>query len=279
MGQALRVIAETMSGGKATPETFPWSEIRYQHSQRLRSILSEHYAPAAANKILSALRGVLHECFRLELMSAEDHARATDIEGIKGSSPVRGRALKTGELVALFEACDATTAQGSRDAALLGVLYGVGLRRAEVVALAMKDYDSETGSLRIENGKGQKARTVYITNGAKEALAAWLEVRGSAPGALFLAVDKAGEVRPGAMSGQAVYAILKRLQGDAKVKTFSPHDARRTFITNMLANGNPIDVVQQLAGHANVNTTARYSRSGEDAKKKAAETLFVPFAG
>jgi len=110
-------------------------------------------------------------------------------------------------------------------------------------------------------------------------LKAWLDVRGFESGPLFLAVDKAGNARPGRITTGAVYQILVRLQGAAKVKPFSPHDCRRSYITALLAAGNSIAVVQKLAGHASVNTTARYDRSDEDAKRKAAETLHIPFAG
>jgi len=98
------------------------------------------------------------------------------------------------------------------------------------------------------------------------------------PGPLFLAVDRDGDVRAGRISAGAVYQILARLQQAAKVKPFSPHDCRRSYITPLLGTGNSIAVVQKLAGHASVNTTARYDRSDEDAKRKAAETLHVPFA-
>jgi integrase len=279
MAQALRVCAGLLSSGKAAPDTFPWASLRYQHTAAARAALAERYAPATANKVLSALRGVLAEAFRLGLMSAEDHARASDIPNVKGSSAPRGRALKPGEWSALFAACDATTAQGARDAALLAVLYGAGLRRAEAVALGLADYNPEDGTLVVRSGKGRKARTVYVTNGAREALAAWLEVRGDGAGPLFLAVDKAGNIRPGGITPGAVYLILGRLQGAARVKPFSPHDCRRSYITALLAGGNSIATVQKLAGHASVNTTARYDRSDEDAKRRAAETLHVPFAG
>lgn len=92
-------------------------------------------------------------------------------------------------------------------------------------------------------------------------------------------MDKAGNVRPGRLTTGAVYQALGRLQTAAKVKPFSPHDCRRSYVTALLAAGNSIAVVQKLAGHASVNTTARYDRSDEDAKRRAAETLHVPFAG
>ncbi len=276
MAQALRVVTDLLTKGKARPQTLPWASLRYQHTQAIRAKLAEQYSPAAANKILSALRGVLQECFRLGQMSAEDHARAADIPNVKGQSAARGRALKTGELVALFGACDASTAQGARDAALLAVLYGAGLRRAEAVALDLADLDLETGELRVRSGKGRKPRSVYLVNGAREAVSAWLDVRGAEPGPIFLAVNK-GDSPGGRLTPGGVYAILQRLQADAKVKPFSPHDCRRSYITSLLAAGNSIAVVQKLAGHASVNTTARYDRSDEDAKRKASESLHVPF--
>src|SRR5262245_28405987 len=95
-----------------------------------------------------------------------------------GVSPRQGRALAFGELRALFAACAADPSlRGWRDAAMLTVLCGGGLRRAEVVSLDLADYDNETGTLTV-HGKGRKERAVYATNGTHEALAAWLTACG-----------------------------------------------------------------------------------------------------
>jgi integrase/recombinase XerD len=279
MRQALDYVAALLSGGRCDAEALPWHAVRYTHAQAVRSAAVASYSPATASKVLSALRGVVREAWRLGLMPAEDHARIADVQGVKGTVALRGRALKPGEVVALFGSCDSTTAQGARDAALLALLYGAGLRRSEVVGLDLSDYDSESGALTVRKGKGGKDRTVYATNGAKQALDAWLDVRGNAPGALLLAVGKNGEPRPGHMSGQAVYSILERVRTEARVKDFSPHDCRRSYVTALLSSGASIAVVQKLAGHASVNTTARYDRSDEDAKRKVSELLHVPFAG
>ena len=80
--------------------------------------------------MLAALRGVLKECWRLGYMTAEDYHRAADVPTIRAQTLPRGRALASGEISALMGACgrDSSPA-GIRDAALIGVLYGAGLRR------------------------------------------------------------------------------------------------------------------------------------------------------
>src|SRR5262249_35411199 len=141
----LREIVSRLTRGRATdPLRFPWHELRYQHTQAVRTVLAERHAPAGANVALAALRGVLRECWRLGLMTAEDYHRAADLQGIRGERLPKGRALSAGELRALFAACaqDASPA-GARDAALLAVLYGGGLRRSEATSLDLGDYTPE----------------------------------------------------------------------------------------------------------------------------------------
>jgi site-specific recombinase XerD len=277
MRGALEQIAVLLSNGREDSLALDWSALRYPHVQAVRAVLAERYAPATANRMMAALRGCLKECRRLELMPAEAYATAVDVEPVRGSTLPAGRGLSQAELRALLEACRRDLKpQGRRDAALIAVLYGGGLRRSELAALAVDDVMLQ-GELRIRCGKGHKARTVYLGDGAQRALDAWMVVRGTAPGPLFLAINKGGCILGTPLCGQAVERILRKRGVGAGVAPFVPHDLRRSFISDLIDNGADLVAVQQLAGHANVQTTARYDRRGERAKQRAAGLLHVPF--
>ncbi|MEO8397718.1 MAG: tyrosine-type recombinase/integrase, partial [Chloroflexota bacterium] len=241
MRQALNAMALLLGAPADLPDPalgVAWHALRYQHTAAIAARLSEAYAPATANKMMSALRGVLKEAWRLGQMNAEDYQRAVDIqqEKLKAQDAAAGRALTAGEILALVQVCKADpTAAGARDAALIGVLY-FGLRRAEVVALNLADYQRETGALFVKGSKG-KDRTIYLTGGAKRALEAWLEWRDLEPGALFVRIRRWDTQTKDRMTTQAVYTILKERAAQAGVADFSPHDFRRTFVGELLERG------------------------------------------
>lgn len=286
MRGALESMARALSGGRLDALSLRWGELRYGHTSAVRAHLAEKYAPSMANKCLAALRGVLKAAWRLGQMPTEEYQRAADIPSVRGESLPRGRALSRGELHALFAVCvEDGRIKGARDAALLAVLYGGGLRRSEAVALDMADYQSEGGALTVRSGKGRKPRLVYLTHGGKGALEEWLAWRGGERrglgggngGPLFLPVLKSGKLVDRRLSDQAVRKVLRERTLQAGVKVAAPHDMRRSFISHLLEAGADISTVQKLAGHANVSTTTRYDRRGEAAKQKAAELLHVPW--
>jgi integrase/recombinase XerD len=273
---ALNIIAGLLQPN-ATFLTLAWQELRYQHCTAIATKLAEKYKPAGCNRMLSALRGVLKEAWKLGLMDAESYHRAVSIKSVRGESLLRGRALKAKELQKLLAACaeDKTNA-GLRDAALLVTLAGSGLRRSEVVNLDLGDLDVEEESLTIREAKGGKDRLVYLAGGAGAVLEKWLKVRGECAGALFYPVKKNGELTQRRMTAQAILLILEKRAKEAGVNKFSPHDLRRTFISDLLDAGVDLSTAQKLAGHSNVTTTVRYDRRGEEAKKKAAKKLQMP---
>ncbi len=272
----LRRVAALLGG--EDPLSLPWQQLRYQHVAAIRArLIEDGLAPSTVNATLCAVRGIARAAFNLELMGAEDYQRIRQVKGVRGERLPAGRALSAGELAGLLGACaNDPTHAGARDAAIIALLYGAGLRRTEVAGLDREHYTSETGELRV-TGKGSKERMLYITNGAAEALADWVAIRGEDPGPLFCPVNKGGRILRRRMSGQAIYDMLRKRAAEAGVRDFSPHDMRRTFISDLLDAGADISTVQRLAGHASVTTTQRYDRRGEEAKRRAVGLLHVPY--
>lgn len=139
--------------------------------------------------------------------------------------------------------------------------------------------DSTEGiEILVKRGKGRKDRRVYLDNGGAEALRDYLEVRGKEAGALLYASRKDGKLLHGEPVGEhSIYEIVQRAAARAGVENISTHDLRRSFVSDMLEAGADISVVAGLAGHASVTTTQRYDRRGDDAKRKAAKLLHVPY--
>lgn len=281
--QALETIARGLTG---SPDILAvnWAALRFQHTAAIKARLGGAYAPATANRLLAALRGVLKAAWRLGLIPGEDYYRAIDCGNVQGETLPAGRVLSPGEFGALVAACKTdftyggrAAPAGARDAALLAVLYVGGLRRAEAVGLDLSDYDLETGCLTVRHGKRNKARQVYLTNGAVRAMGDWLSVRGGDPGPLFWPINKGGAMNPARMTNQAVYNVLAKRAEQAGVRDISPHDLRRSCITDLLDAGADVLVVSRVAGHASPETTARYDRRGEQAKAKAAGLLHFPW--
>ena len=287
MQSTLQEVAQ-MFGGELG--TIPWAALRYEHVQALRTKLAERIimtatgskpmAAATVNKYLAALRGVAKEAWRLGLMDAETYQRIAAVQGVRGQTLPSGRGLGPGELGALMRTCaNDATAAGARDAAIIAMGYGAGLRRAELAGLDLADLadDGEIITATVR-GKGNKERLVYLDNGSAQALRDWLAVRGQEPGALFYSGRRGGHLVAGQrITGQAIRDMLARRAQAAGIANATPHDLRRSFVSDLLDAGIDIATVAGMAGHANIETTRRYDRRGEQAKRKAARSLHVPY--
>lgn len=278
MRQALKLIADFLSDGVHDAESFPWQDVRFGDSAAVRAMLAKRYAPATTNKMLAALRGVMKQTWRLGLIDSDTYQRAIDIENLRATTLPKGRALDPEEIAGLFQACaEDPSPGGRRDAAMLAVFWGAGLRRAEVAGLDLDDFDDDECSLTVRNGKRRKQRTVYLKREGCELVREWIRERGDDDGPLFCPVSQTGNVRVSRMRGESIRYILRGRQEAAGVEAFSPHDLRRTYISQLLENGVDLITVQQLAGHADAaSVTALYDRRGEAAKRQAAKSLRIP---
>ena len=241
--------------------------------------MADQYAVATANASLAAVRGSLKLAWLSGDLSQDDYARRMEsLKNVQGES-APGRALNAVEVGKLFAAAASgnSPAASARDAALLAMLYGLGLRRAEAATVELDDYGNVTGTLCVM-GKGRRERLVYATNGTAAALTAWLKLRGTEDGPILAPVTKAGDVLAGkGMTGQAIAARIRRLSELAGLGKIGPHVLRRSFATQLLSGGNDLAAVADCMGHANTNTTRIYDRRGESSKMAAVATLAVPY--
>lgn len=273
---SLNKIAALLTQGECDAYTIDWSKLRYHHTAAVRVALIQSYAPVTANKMLSALRRVLLEAYRLNLMAAEDYNKAVDFPNIPADPEPRGRSLASSEIVALLETCYSSSHIDVRDAAIVAILLGTGLRRSELVGLEIRDFNKGTGEILVRKGKRGKNRRVYLPSSASAFVEKWLAVRGDAPGPLFCRIRRGGHLHLGQMHPDAIWRMLRQRAEIAQLESFSPHDFRRTFCSDLLDAGVDIVTVQKLAGHTSPITTAKYDRRGEETKRLAVERLSIP---
>jgi integrase len=279
---ALRNLVAIMTDQVIDPVDFQWSGLRYQHTTVIRARLTEvGYTAATINRHLSALRGVLKECWRLGQMTSEEYHRAIDVPGIEESRLPAGRMLVETELRRLLQVCDLDTHRGKvsgiRDSAIIAVMVITGMRREEVIHLNLTDVNIHTGEIQIRVAKRNRQRTSYVKGRALRRLADWLDARKDMGcEALFLTVDRNGNLRnQGIQHAQTIYDMLRRRAVQAGIENFSPHDLRRTAISNLLDEVD-MSTVANIVGHASVETTRRYDRRGERTKEAAAELVDTP---
>lgn len=141
-----------------------------------------------------------------------------------------------------------------RDAAILEVLYGCGLRVSECVGLDLGDV--EAGELRVRRGKGGKDRVVPLGDKARQAIDAWLPARAALrPVGTALFVNARG----GRVTDRSVRRFVDRHAIGGGVPDTHPHALRHSYATHLLGSGADLRSIQELLGHASIQTTARYA--------------------
>ncbi len=169
--------------------------------------------------------------------------------------------LSLPEIERLLTAPPMDSAEGVRDRAMLEMMYGCGLRVSELVALKREDVDLRAGLVR-PFGKGGKERQVPLGDGVRETLTAYLtsarpELLKAKPPTPFLFVTRQG----GPMTRQHFLVLVKGYARQAGItRTISPHVLRHSFATHLLSGGADLRAIQEMLGHASVQTTQRYTR-------------------
>lgn len=277
MSQALVVIRKILDPRSTGGEDFDWTQVDRDAVARVRRELAEAYAPSTANKMLSALRGVLRACRNRGLIDERRYQETTGFDRILDHRSVESRLLSDAELKALYDACDRDrTASGLRDAALLTVYLAAGLRREEATSLDVESFDPAHPSLVIDSDIAERRRGVPLSPGAAQRLHHWIQARGDAPGPLLLPVDKGGTIRPRMLTAQSVYSAVARVAERANLKTVTPRDLRRTCVVQMFRAGLDVDAMRERVGHLSWLTTAAFTQLAQEAGDSPPWPIPVP---
>jgi integrase len=238
MTEALEKISRMASEGACDMRSLPWGTLRIEHTSELRAQLAGRLAPATANKHLAALRGVLKQAWKLGLVSSEDHRASINLPAVRGPSPRKSRTLSSGELDALMSACSQDRSPaGARDSALFTLLFSSGLRRAEVAALDLADFDRRTSSICVRGNGSRPPRRMNVSRDGLLALEGWLRRRGVTPGPLFNPVNKGGKIDIRRLSEQAIYVACHKRAARAGLEPVSPEDLRRAQLASKPRTG------------------------------------------
>lgn len=246
--------------------TCPWETLTYDTILAFRTKrIDEGLAPATINLQISILKMVSKQAWLKGMMKLETYTAIRECKSVRGSRVSKGRALNLREsnrLLATAELKD--SAIGTRDAAIIALSIGCGMRRAEIAGLKLQSLNFETHVITIL-GKGNKERRVTPSDEAWDRLQEWLKLRGNGGSEnVFVTVKKGGRVMhfmPLTESG--IYKLMRTNATQAKVASFTPHDLRRTFATRLLDTGADINTVRKVMGHSSVVTTQRYDKRDE----------------
>jgi integrase len=248
-----------------------WHTIQFHDIQKVVSTMrTEGLSPLTMRCVLGAIRGVLWVCYKENLLTREEYDRL-EVKIPRGKRLVRGRHIPEEERLALLAACDrGTLLRRARDRALLLLLSETGIRREELCALTMENIEDNALTF---IGKGNKQRWIPLNSVARDAMAAWLALRGNIPGAILLAIDRWDNVSEGNLDGSAVAKIINRLVKDAGTPPLTPHDFRRTFRDRLETAGIAPTTGMQVMGHSDRRTYDSYSRQPLEDMRLAVERI------
>lgn len=221
---------------------------------------SESITAQSMRRGQSAMRGLFRFAMRSRIISNNP---AQLMESPKRKRPLP-KALEESDLNVLLNAPDRETAMGLRDLAILELLYGSGLRVAEVADLKINDIDIEEGSARV-TGKGNKERIVPVTPAACRAVKNYLGHRrpsdSQSQHSNVLFINRLGTP----LTTRSIARMInKYVRQQAMLMNITPHQLRHSFATHLLNNGADIRAVQEMLGHTNLSTTQIYARISKE---------------
>lgn len=221
-----RAVMLLTHGESNDPLAFDWSGLTAEEVEDAKfTMIAQDVAPRTVAHVITAIKQVAKEAHALGLVFAEELLAIQRIEVPKPRRTDMPREPIAEVFVAqLLSACDADdTPAGVRDAAMIALAVGSGLRRGEITAAQFGDY--RDGSIMVHGYRG-RIRVETVSRAVAERLGAWIELRGRGDGPLFVPVNKGGKVvatdKP--LSGQAYGGMLAKRCEEANIQLFTPDE-------------------------------------------------------
>ena len=277
MRYVLQDAADRLGFEDINLEDIDWHLLQPEHVIALVAALREDgYAPNTSSLYVNAVRGVMNEAWRLNLISQEHLLRMRTVKAAAGTRLSQGRNLRRSLIREMMEVCASDPRpQGLRDAAVIGILYGSGMRKSESVNLDLAQINFEERSLRVI-GKGNKELIKYAPDWAFTKLQAWLAFRREQlkegeqdDNFLFNRICRGSHITRERITKHAIYYIARQRGEQVGVKIM-PHDFRRSFITRVIEE-HDLSIAQKLAHHTNIQTTASYDVRDDNERRRAVD--------
>ncbi len=232
-----------------------------------RYLAGELRSPASRSRALVAIRSWLRWLAREEMVE-KDLSNGITLPKLTERLP---KPIEPGELSRLLAGLPRETVIDKRDRALVQFLISTGCRISEALNLERTDIPRQ-GARLIVTGKGSKQRPVFLTGDAKQAIEEYLEARTDTSMALFVNYDRSvRDDRNRRLTQAGARHIVGRIRRELGAWSFkSPHVARHTTATTLLeVTGGDVRLVQEVLGHANLNTLQGYTKIVDSRKQDA----------
>jgi integrase/recombinase XerD len=253
--------------GFALDEFFRWCRLfdrgpfRKALVQEYRAHLeAEGLSASTVNVRLAAVRKLAQEAADNGMLAPELAAGIAKVKGAPRRGVRVGNWLEQSEARELLRAPTGPGKKAVRDRAILALLIGCALRRAELVRLQVDDIQQRAGRWVLPDlvGKGGRVRTVPIPAWVKLLLDQWITVAAIDSGPLFRSVNKGDAVSMTGFTENAVWWIVREYAGNLELGNLAPHDLRRTCARLCRESGGALEQIQLLLGHASIQTTMDY---------------------
>jgi integrase len=238
-------------------------------------------AAGTINQRLAAVRRLAYEAADAGLLSPELAAGIRRVKGVKQLGSRTGNWLTPDQGRTLLQAADGEGLRCLRDMAMLSVLLGCGLRRAELSDLKVDDLQIRQGHWAIVDlvGKAGHIRTVPMPLWVKAAVDRWTAAAKVETGRIFRAISRHGTPWGKGISENAIWYVVRRCAAKMELDHLAPHDLRRTCAKLCHSCGGELEQIQFLLGHVSVLTTEQYLGCKQNLEEPVNDRfgcLFVP---